>query len=70
VAIYVRVTLVISRREELLEILDPTDETTEYSAWYYAAERHIAIPDPNGTKVLGDDPKRIAIPPVRCSEEK
>ena len=63
VAIYVRVTLVISRREELLEKLNPTNERTERSVWYYATERRIAIPDPNRTEALGAaskcDQKRI-----------
>jgi hypothetical protein len=70
IAIHVRVTLVISRREEQLEKLNPANETTERSAWYYAAERHVAIPDVDGTKVLSADPKWIASPETRCSTEK
>jgi hypothetical protein len=32
-AIYIRLILVITRKEELLEELDPSRGTTKYSAW-------------------------------------
>ena len=54
-AIYVRVTFVISRREELLEELHPTRETNERSAWYRARERRVVISDTEGTLVLEVD---------------
>jgi hypothetical protein len=55
-AIYIRLTLVIARKEELLEELHPTRETNERAAWYDVRERRIVISDSDGTRVVGVDP--------------
>ena len=55
-AAYIRITLVIAKREELLEKLNPTRESNGRSAWYDARERRIVISDSDGTWVLGVDP--------------
>ena len=55
-AIYIRVALVIAKREELLEKLNPTRESNQRSAWYDERERRIVIPDSDGSWVLGVDP--------------
>ena len=54
-AIYIRVTHVIARREELIEALHPTCETNERAAWYDARERRIVISNSNGTWILDVD---------------
>ena len=54
-AVYIRTTLVIARREELLEKLNPTCESNERSAWYDARERRVVISDTEGTLVLEVD---------------
>jgi predicted lysophospholipase L1 biosynthesis ABC-type transport system permease subunit len=43
-AIYIRLIVVITRKEELLEKLDPRRETKR-AAWYEVRERRIAITD-------------------------
>ncbi len=54
-AIYIRVTHVIARREELIEAIHPTYETNERAAWYDARERRVVISDTEGTLVLEVD---------------
>jgi hypothetical protein len=49
-AIYNRLTLVITVKEELLH---PRRETNERAAWYEVRESHIAIADSDGTWLLG-----------------
>jgi hypothetical protein len=51
-AAYIRVTLVITRREELLEEQSPAHEA---NAWLDAGARRIES-DPKGTKAVGHDP--------------
>ena len=66
-AIYIRLILVIARKEKLLEELDAGRETTSRSAWYDSRQRHIVISDSEGTWVLGVDAnpkKRIEIKPT------
>ena len=55
-AVYIRTTLVIAKREELLEKLNPTRESNKRPAWYDARERRIVISDSDGTWVLRADP--------------
>jgi hypothetical protein len=50
-AVYIRVTLVISRKEELLEELHPTRETKERTAWHDERERRVVISDAEGLDV-------------------
>jgi hypothetical protein len=54
-AVYIRVTLVIARREELLEELQPMREDHERTAWYDASERRIFLSDSKGTWAFGID---------------
>ena len=61
-AVHIRVTLVIAKREELLERLNPTRECNKRSAWYDERDRRIVISDSDGTWVLGADPN--------CDREK
>jgi hypothetical protein len=54
-AIYIRLTLVITGKEELLGELHPRRETNERAAWYEVRERRIAIADSDGTWLLDVD---------------
>ena len=54
-AVYIRVTLVIARREELLEELQPMREDRERTAWYDVSERRIFLSDSKGTWASGID---------------
>jgi hypothetical protein len=54
-AIYIRVILVIARKEKLLEELEPSRETTRRSAWYDSRKRHVVIFDSHETWGLGVD---------------
>jgi hypothetical protein len=56
-AVYIRLTLVIAKREELLEKLHPPGENNERSVMYDARELRIIISDPKGSWILGVDPK-------------
>jgi hypothetical protein len=56
-AVYIRLTLVIAKREELLEKLHPPGENNERSVMYDARERRIIISDSKGSWILGVDPK-------------
>jgi hypothetical protein len=53
--VYIRLTLVIARREELLEELHPCREGNERTAWYDASERRIFLSDSKGTWALDID---------------
>jgi hypothetical protein len=54
-AIYIRVILVIARKKEHLERLDPRRETGRRFACYDSRMRHIVISDSDGTWVLAVD---------------
>jgi hypothetical protein len=56
-AVYIRLTLVIAKREELLEKLDPPGENNEGPVMYHARERRIITSDSRGTWIVGVDPK-------------
>jgi hypothetical protein len=55
-AIYIRVILVITRKEELLEELDPRREPGTRSAWYDSRKCHVVISKPDRTWVLRGTP--------------
>jgi hypothetical protein len=54
-AIYIRLILVITRKEELLGELDPRRETTKCSAWSDSGQRRVGISDSNRTRSLRVD---------------
>ena len=54
-AVYIRVTLVIARREELLEEQSPAHEGNQRSAWFSARARRI-VSDTKGTRAVRHDP--------------
>jgi hypothetical protein len=56
-AVYVRLTVVIGKREELLEKLHPPGENNEHSVMYDARERRMFISVSKGSRILGVDPK-------------
>jgi hypothetical protein len=56
-AVYVRLTLVIAKREELLEKLQPSVENNERSVMYDTRERRINISYSKESWILGVDPK-------------
>ncbi len=58
-AIYIRLTLVIARREELVEKHSPT-QRNERSTWFHARKRRILISDTKGTRALSVDPTTCA----------
>jgi hypothetical protein len=64
-AIYVRVTLIITRKEELLEEFCPTRETNQRAAWYDTREHRIVTSDSDVTRVVDVDPTAVVGPP-RC----
>jgi hypothetical protein len=55
-AFYIRLTLVIAKREELLEKPNPSHDSNQRSAWSDARERRIVVPDSRGASVLPVDP--------------
>jgi hypothetical protein len=66
-AIYIRLILVITRKEELLEELDPRRETTKCSEWSEPGQRRVGISDSNRTwslRVDANPTKRIEIKPT------
>ena len=66
-AIYIRLILVITRKEELLGELDPRRETTKCSAWSDSGQRRVGISDSNRTwslRVDANPRKRIEIKPT------
>jgi hypothetical protein len=66
-AIYIRLILVITRKEELLEELDPRRETTKCSAWSDSGQRRVGFSDSDRTwslRVDANPRKRIEIKPT------
>jgi hypothetical protein len=57
-AVYIRLTLVIAKREELLEKPNPSHDSNQRSAWYDARKRRIIVQDPGGTLILPVDSNR------------
>jgi hypothetical protein len=58
-AIYIRLMLVISRREELLERIDVPSEDTERSVWCNVHERRAVISKSEGASILDAGPKSV-----------
>jgi hypothetical protein len=58
-AIYIRLMLVISRREELLERIDLPSEDTERSVWCDVHERRAVISKSEGALILDAGPKSV-----------
>ena len=54
-AVYIRVTLVIARREELLEEQSPAHEGNQRTAWFNARARR-TVSDTKGTRAVRHDP--------------
>ena len=64
-AVYIRLSLVIARREELLEEVHLIREDDERIAWYDASERRIFLSDSKGAWALNID-ARSARPADSC----